>query len=66
MQLLTVGKAAEKLKEKTGHDVQTWTVRRIVDKLKVDIPRVGTYRVIPAALLPRIAEIIEQRSKVSV
>lgn len=38
-----------------------WLVRRVVDALGVPIPRVGTYRFVPAALLPRIDAVLRSK-----
>ncbi|MCA9109320.1 MAG: hypothetical protein KDA52_05205 [Planctomycetaceae bacterium] len=35
--------------------VETWQVRRVVDRLDVEIPRFGRYRLIPRVLLGTIA-----------
>ncbi|MGD9857315.1 MAG: hypothetical protein AB7U20_20425 [Planctomycetaceae bacterium] len=46
---LTVGDVARL------YGVEHWQVRRVVDRLGTEIPRVGRYRLIPKALLPAIA-----------
>ena len=37
------------------YNVPEWRIRRIVDSLDCDIPRVGLYRMIPRDVLPAIA-----------
>lgn len=46
---LTVGDVARL------YSVETWQVRRVVDRLDVDVPRLGRYRLIPRELLGEIA-----------
>ena len=46
---LTTGQVA------TFYDVPEWRIRKIVDSLGCDIPRVGLYRMIPRDVLPAIA-----------
>jgi hypothetical protein len=56
---LTVGQIADIYAE------PDWLIRRIVDSLGVDIPRVGAYRAISRDLLPQIGAAIEQRRRPS-
>ncbi|NQV22848.1 MAG: hypothetical protein HQ518_00650 [Rhodopirellula sp.] len=41
--------------------VQLWRIRRVVDALDDQLPRAGQYRLIPADLLPVVAERLEER-----
>ncbi len=41
-------------------DVPSWRIRRIVDALDTDIPRIGGYRMITRKLLGKIATELEQ------
>ena len=53
----TVPEAARLISEQhafPGRPVPAWKVRRVCDELPFDVPRVGRYRVIPAAVLPAI------------
>lgn len=43
------------------YGVETWKVRRTVDGLGIDVPRIGQYRLIPAALVPAIAADLRKR-----
>jgi hypothetical protein len=40
---------------------EAWKIRRVVDALRVEIPRVGQYRLIPATLLPSIEAALRKR-----
>ena len=40
-------------------------VRRSVDRLGVDVPRVGRYRMVPRQLLPSIAADLRERGHIS-
>lgn len=40
-------------------------VRRVVDRLGVEVPRVGRYRMIPTQLLPSIAADLKRRGHIS-
>ncbi len=44
--------------------VPEWRIRRIVDSLDCDIPRVGLYRMIPREALPAIAEKLQGKAAV--
>jgi hypothetical protein len=46
---LTIGQIAEIF------GIPSWKIRRVVDSLGVDIPRVGLYRLVPRELLGSIA-----------
>jgi hypothetical protein len=46
---LTIGQIAD------IYGVPGWKIRRVVDSLGVDIPRVGLYRLVPRELLGMIA-----------
>ena len=52
---LTVGDVAQVF------GVKTWRARRVVDSLDVELPRAGSYRLIPRSLLGRIAVELERR-----
>lgn len=52
---LTVGEVAKL------YSVQTWHVRRVVDRLGADIPRAGGYRLIPRTLLGDIYIALRER-----
>lgn len=54
-ELLTVGDVAKL------YGVQDWHVRRSVDRLGVELERMGRYRLIPRTLLPRIAAELQAR-----
>ena len=45
---LTVGQVAE------IYQAPEWKVRRVVDSLDADLPRVGRYRLVPRAMLAAI------------
>jgi hypothetical protein len=52
---LTTGQVAD------FYRVPEWRIRRIVDSLDRDIPRVGLYRMIPRDALPAIAAKLQER-----
>ena len=52
---LTVGDVARML------GVEDWQVRRVVDRLDVDVPRVGLYRLIPPELIQPIVAGLRER-----
>ena len=52
---LTIGEIA------SLYDQPQWRVRRCVDALDVEIPRAGQYRLVPKALLVRVAIELAQR-----
>ena len=37
-----------------------WRIRRIVDELQPDLPRVGQYRIVPESLIPKIQARLEE------
>jgi hypothetical protein len=43
-----------------------WLVRRVVDRLGEEIPRVGLYRLVPAALLDRVQAELRKRGRAEV
>ena len=54
---LTVGEVA------SIYDAPAWLVRRVVDSLGVEIPRIGQYRLIPRSELPAIGIEIQRRQR---
>ena len=46
------------------YGVPEWRIRKIVDSLGCDIPRVGLYRMIPRGVLPSIAARLQERPPV--
>lgn len=54
---LTVGEIA------AIYDAPAWLVRRVVDSLGVEIPRVGQYRLIPRSELASIGSKLQQRQR---
>ena len=42
-------------------DVAEWRVRRAVDSLDAEVPRIGRYRAVPRALLGQIAIELQRR-----
>ena len=54
---LTVGEIAD------FYDAPAWLVRRVVDSLEIEIPRIGQYRLIPRSELPAIGIEIQSRQR---
>jgi len=52
---LTIGEVA------TIYDVPSWKIRRVVDAIDAEIPRVGLYRMVPRPLLGVIAEDLQRQ-----
>ena len=55
-QFLTIGELAKRFRR------PEWKIRRVVDSLNCDVPRIGLYRVIPVDLLPAIIERLRERT----
>ena len=55
-EIITIPEAADHLTSHFGCDVPAWKVRRVVDALDIDIPRIGNTRLIPRTLLNQLAE----------
>lgn len=53
----TTGEIASRLNQ------PIWLVRRIVDSLAIELPRVGLYRLVPESAVQDIAAEIERRSQ---
>jgi hypothetical protein len=56
---LTIGQVAD------IYGVADWQARRAVDALEVQIPRAGLYRLVPRALLGKIAQELDRRGWLS-
>jgi hypothetical protein len=52
---LTIGQIARELRE------PEWKIRRIVDAIDSELPRVGQYRMIPQHMLPAIRDALETK-----
>ena len=40
-----------------------WKIRRVVDALNCDVPRIGPYRAIPADMVSQIAERLNEQTE---
>lgn len=56
---LTIGQVAE------FYDVPAWKIRRVVDSLDGDIPRIGRYRLVPRTMLGMLAVELERQGWLS-
>ena len=56
---LTVGEVS------TIFGAPAWRIRRVVDRLDANLPRIGQYRVTPRDMLPRIGTDLAPRTNVA-
>jgi hypothetical protein len=43
------------------YDIPAWKIRRVVDSLNTDIPRIGIFRAVPRCLLGEVARRLQDQ-----
>ena len=58
----TVPALAKRLSRETGRHLPAWKIRRVVDGLPGELPRVGQTRLVPESLVPAVIAALRQQS----